>query len=298
LLGQSNACAALGAAGALEEQEGWDAGLNCLTVAGTATFSEILPGTIKRLRCAWRGGGLNENTPYCLRLDIEDISGGRIGIANEGFGGIGLQEGQEYDLVLHARSTDGFNGPLTASRRRDKAAMATARLEDSGGSACSQLVKLEGVSSQWKQFKATLTATRTEPEARFVITAGSTGKIWFDFVSLFPQACPESCEGTGRETCPEPCRGNCPRKVPRLPNFQADPSTSLGAGRPNGLRRDIAEMIADLKPGFVRFPGGCVVEGGNIETAYNWKLTVGAVEERTRAMECVELPPDARHGPL
>jgi len=148
---------------------------NCLTVAGTATFSEILPGTIKRLRCAWRGGGLNENTPYCLRLDVEDISGGRIGIANEGFWGMCLQEGQEYDLVLHARSTDGFNGPLTA------------RLEDSGGSACSQLVKLEGVSSQWKQFKATLTATKTEPEARFVITAGSTGKIWFDFVSLFPQ---------------------------------------------------------------------------------------------------------------
>jgi alpha-N-arabinofuranosidase len=129
--------------------------------------------------------------------------------------------------VLHARGTDGFNGPLTA------------RLEDSGGSACSQLVKLEGVSSQWKQFKATLTATKTEPEARFVITAGSTGKIWFAFVSLFAQ--------------------------------------DTFKNRPNGLRRDIAEMIADLKPGFrlrerveaapaeslVRFPGGCVVEGGN-----------------------------------
>jgi len=36
---------------------------------------------------------------------------------------------------------------------------------------------------------------------------------------------------------------------------------------PNGLRPDLAQMLADLRPGFVRFPGGCVVEGGTIETA-------------------------------
>jgi alpha-L-arabinofuranosidase len=50
--------------------------------------------------------------------------------------------------------------------------------------------------------------------------------------------------------------------------------------RPNGMRPDIAQMIADLKPGFVRFPGGCVVESTNVETAYNWKDTVGPVEQR------------------
>jgi alpha-L-arabinofuranosidase len=130
-------------------------------------------------------------------------------------------------LLLHARGTDGFDGPLTA------------RLEDSRGSACSQLVAFGALSPNWKEFSATLTAIKTEPDARLVITAGSTGKVWFDFVSLFAQ--------------------------------------DTFKNRPNGLRRDIAEMIADLKPGFrlrerveaapaeslVRFPGGCVVEGGN-----------------------------------
>ena len=75
-----------------------------------------------------------------------------------------------------------------------------------------------------------------------MIPAGATGTVWLDFVSLFP-------EKTWKD-------------------------------RPNGLRPDIAQMIADLKPGFVRFPGGCVVEGGTVETAYNWKHTIGPVEER------------------
>ena len=55
-------------------------------------------------------------------------------------------------------------------------------------------------------------------------------------------------------------------------------------GRQNGLRRDIVQMIADLKPGFVRFPGGCIVEGRNLTNRYQWKTTVGPVEDRTLIM--------------
>jgi len=51
-------------------------------------------------------------------------------------------------------------------------------------------------------------------------------------------------------------------------------------GRPGGLRKDIVQMIADLKPGFLRFPGGCIVEGRNLTNRYQWKTTVGPVEER------------------
>jgi alpha-N-arabinofuranosidase len=50
--------------------------------------------------------------------------------------------------------------------------------------------------------------------------------------------------------------------------------------RPNGLRPDLAQYLADLKPGFVRFPGGCVVEGGSVDTAFNWKDSVGPLEGR------------------
>jgi alpha-N-arabinofuranosidase len=66
--------------------------------------------------------------------------------------------------------------------------------------------------------------------------------VWLDFVSLFPK--------------------------------------QTWKNRPNGLRADLAQMIYDLHPRFVRFPGGCVVEAGSIETAYDWKLTVGPVEQR------------------
>jgi alpha-N-arabinofuranosidase len=50
--------------------------------------------------------------------------------------------------------------------------------------------------------------------------------------------------------------------------------------RPGGLRKDIVQMIADLKPGFVRFPGGCIVEGRDLTNRYQWKTTVGPVDER------------------
>ena len=51
-------------------------------------------------------------------------------------------------------------------------------------------------------------------------------------------------------------------------------------GRPGGLRKDIAQLIADLKPGFVRFPGGCIVEGRDLTNRYQWKYTVGPVDQR------------------
>ena len=50
--------------------------------------------------------------------------------------------------------------------------------------------------------------------------------------------------------------------------------------RPNGLRADLAQAVADLKPKFVRFPGGCLVHGGGIRRYYDWKETIGPVEQR------------------
>lgn len=51
-------------------------------------------------------------------------------------------------------------------------------------------------------------------------------------------------------------------------------------GRENGLRKDLVQALADLKPGIFRFPGGCIVEGTDLETRYNWKNSVGPVENR------------------
>lgn len=175
-------------------------------------------------------GGITEQSAYCLRLDVEAASDGRIGVANEGFFGIGVKEGESYALSLYARGAS-FTGPLVV------------RLEDASGGACSDAATVNGIGDGWKRFKGALKASKTDSKARLVITAGASGKVWLDFVSLTP--------------------------------------INTWKNRPNGLRADIAQMIADLKPGFVRFPGGCVVEGGTVETAYDWKLTVGPVEERS-----------------
>lgn len=51
-------------------------------------------------------------------------------------------------------------------------------------------------------------------------------------------------------------------------------------GRENGMRKDLAQALADLKPGIFRFPGGCIVEGTDLATRYQWKNTVGPVENR------------------
>ncbi len=174
---------------------------------------------------------LTPESPRSCRLEIDSVSSGRVGIANDGFWGVGVKEDEKFELSLWARCADGFNGPLTVT------------LEDHDGNACSQPVKITGVSAKWKQFHATLTGTKANPNARFVLAAGSKGTVWFDMISLFP--------------------------------------AKTFKDHPNGLRADIAQMIADLKPGFVRFPGGCVIEGGTIPTSYNWKNTVGPLQNRT-----------------
>jgi alpha-L-arabinofuranosidase len=174
------------------------------------------------------GHPLNAATPRSCRLQINDATG-RVGIANEGFWGIGVKEGGNYELSFWARS-EGFSGELTAT------------LETTEGKLASTAVKIGGLGREWKQYRATLKGTKTEPKARFVLAANTKGTVWLDVVSLFPQH-----------------------------TFK---------NRPNGLRKDIAEMIAGLKPGFVRFPGGCVVEGATVESAYNWKQTIGPIEQR------------------
>ncbi|HOV78433.1 MAG TPA: hypothetical protein PLS24_10400, partial [Sedimentisphaerales bacterium] len=214
------------------DAKGYDAGFSQFgyTTNGIPFWSLIREGQAKGTMSLETTGGITEQSRHCLRLEIEDPAGGRFGVANMGFFGIGVREGQKYNLSLYARSEAEFTGPLSV------------RLEDRDGKPITNAATIQGFDGLWKQFKVTLTASATNPKARLVILAGAKGTVWLDFVSLFPQ--------------------------------------TTWKNRSNGLRSDIAQMIADLKPGFVRFPGGCVVEGGTVETAYNWKRTIGPVETR------------------
>jgi len=89
----------------------------------------------------------------------------------------------------------------------------------------------------WNHFTATLTARETAGNLRFMLGLQPKKPVCIDYVSLFPQ-----------ET------------------FN---------GRKNGLRKDVAQILADLKPGFVRWPGGCIVEGLTMENRVKWKETIG-----------------------
>lgn len=94
----------------------------------------------------------------------------------------------------------------------------------------------------WHKQMVSFKATATEPKGKMNLWFEGTGVIDLDMVSLFPE--------------------------------------DTWKGRPGGMRADMVQMLADMKPGFVRFPGGCIVEGFDLSQRYQWKKTLGPVEER------------------
>ncbi|MBA4321586.1 MAG: alpha-L-arabinofuranosidase [Odoribacter sp.] len=102
--------------------------------------------------------------------------------------------------------------------------------------------ELSGFTAEWKKYQVSLYATQTEQKAQLRLLFTGKGTIDIDMVSLFP--------------------------------------ADTWKNRPGGLRKDLVQMIADLKPGFIRFPGGCIVEGRDLTNRYQWKKTTGPVEER------------------
>ena len=116
-----------------------------------------------------------------------------------------------------------------------------ASLESTNGIVYAQ-GRIPSIVPDWKTYKLSLKAAANDPKARLVISTTNSGTFWLDMVSLFPERTWKS--------------------------------------RTNGLRPDLAGMLAALKPSFVRFPGGCWVEGEVMEQAYRWKTTIGDVSER------------------
>ena len=98
------------------------------------------------------------------------------------------------------------------------------------------------VGKKWTKYTAELTANANDAKAQFELVANGKGTIVLDVVSLFP------------------------------PTFK---------NRENGLRPDLAQLLYNIHPKFVRFPGGCYVEGQESpENAFHWEKTIGPIEER------------------
>ncbi len=94
----------------------------------------------------------------------------------------------------------------------------------------------------WQKLSLTLMTSEEYENAYLELILAESGSLELDYVSLFP-----------KET------------------FN---------NRVNGMRKDMADMLAGLTPKFLRFPGGCIVEGRNFPNMYNWKDTIGPVEKR------------------
>jgi alpha-N-arabinofuranosidase len=102
--------------------------------------------------------------------------------------------------------------------------------------------KIVTSSSAWRKYTASLTSNTSHDSVSLVVMATTKGRLAMDVISLFPQ--------------------------------------NTFKNRSNGLRADLAQVLADMKPAFIRFPGGCLVHGDGLGNMYRWKNTIGPVEQR------------------
>ena len=118
----------------------------------------------------------------------------------------------------------------------------TVALETRDGGEVLASAEIGKIAASWRKYTAELKPSRGVDDARLVLLAHGACRIGIDMVSLFPR--------------------------------------NTFKGRPNGLRADLAQAIADLKPKFMRFPGGCLVHGDGLDNMYNWKNSIGPLEQR------------------
>lgn len=95
---------------------------------------------------------------------------------------------------------------------------------------------------EWQKYQTEFKSSATNTNASLRVSFEGEGIVNMDMISLFP--------------------------------------TDTWKGRENGLRADIVQLLADMQPGFLRFPGGCIVEGRTLAQRYQWKTTVGPIENR------------------
>ena len=148
-------------------------------------------------------------------------------------------------------SNEGFRGigvqkgaeyRFSIRARRVDGSPAALRIEVEDGEDVIGETQVTGFTNVWKTYTATLQPTDTSSKARLNILLQGNGAVDIDLVSLFPK--------------------------------------DTWQNRPNGLRSDLVKLLKDMKPGFLRFPGGCIVEGRYLDQRYQWKTTIGDLDER------------------
>jgi alpha-L-arabinofuranosidase len=142
---------------------------------------------------------------------------------------------------MGVRAGETYTVALQARLAGDVPADLRVELENTGSQPLGG-VTFTALSKAWKHYSATFQPAKTESRARLRLVVTGPVAVDVDMVSLFP----------------------------------ADTFNQ----RPNGLRRDLVQLLKDMQPGFLRFPGGCIVEGRFLDGRYRWKSTVGDLMER------------------
>lgn len=170
---------------------------------------------------------LNEASPTALKVTLPEK--GRISLSNCGFWGMNIEKGKGYYLRMNTSNGNRFEGRAILKL-----------IAEDGTELCNRPLAIDP-DRTWCEYTGQLTATGSDPHARFVIELEGTGTLLLDYVSLFPET------------------------------FR---------NRINGLRNDIAQTLEALHPAFVRWPGGCIVEGIDLSNRIEWKKTIGDPKNR------------------
>ena len=169
-----------------------------------------------------------DRNPHYVRV-VNDGRLLRAGLDNEGYRGIGLKKGEDYNFTVYARTPD--SKPMKLSIEL---------VNSNGANLLKKEIEVSG--NNWQKLTAVLKSPFTDTHARLRVVLLTKGTVDMDHLSLFP--------------------------------------ADTWKQRENGLRKDLAQALYDLNPGVFRFPGGCIIEGNNLETRYQWKNSVGPVENR------------------
>ena len=165
----------------------------------------------------------------------------KLQVASVKSGSVGLANGGYWGIGLKNGAT--YKVSFWAKKGSNFSGVIKAKLEDNHGTVYAESQDFRPTAA-WQHFTATLTThgiSKVSGDNRFVLYASSPGDVYFDVVTVMP------------------------------PTWK---------GRPNGLRLDLAEKLAALKLKYIQFPGGCTAESCNMDVCWNWKNSIGPLEQR------------------
>lgn len=152
-----------------------------------------------------------------------------------GTGSLGAANNGYYGIPVTSGAT--YNLGFYARAAAGFSGSVAVSLESTNGSTVYAQSSVGGLTTSWQHFARSLSPNATDSNARLVLRISQAGSVYLDFVSLFP--------------------------------------AQTFNNRTNGLRPDLANLLVNLKPSFMRFPGGSWVDGTSLANAYHWELTVG-----------------------